>query len=209
MVRRGTDQLAEKGPGGERGFHDGRLRVLYASSFFIEDKGFFDALEAAALCERRGLPTHWKFVGAFVTRADEDRARASVSSLSSVEILGQLPRPELMAAYLQADAFVFTPSPQEGFGLVRVEAMAAGLPVITTEAGGASELLEDGCEGFIVDYGNPAAIVERLRRLAADRTLLARMSRAARRRQRTEYSLPVFERSLAEAWATALDGPGH
>lgn len=68
---------------------------------------------------------------------------------------------------------------EDGFGLVVAQAMASGRPVIVTDASGASELVTDGVNGFVVPAGSAAAIREKLELLASDPALLQRMSWAA------------------------------
>lgn len=68
---------------------------------------------------------------------------------------------------------------EDGFGLVVAQAMASGRPVIVTDASGASELVTDGVNGFVVPAGSAAAIREKLELLASDPALLQRMSAEA------------------------------
>ena len=75
-------------------------------------------------------------------------------------------------------AFVL-PSCEEGLARVIPEAMAAGLPIIASHESGASTLVEDGVEGFIVRGRDPAHIAEAMIRLAEDRELNRRMGEAA------------------------------
>ncbi|MCX7840158.1 MAG: glycosyltransferase family 4 protein [Anaerolineae bacterium] len=84
---------------------------------------------------------------------------------------------ELARLMQQCDVFVF-PSIQEGSALVTYEAMAAGLPLVTTPNAGS--VARDGEEGFIVPIRDVDALCDRLERLRGDDALRARMSRAAR-----------------------------
>lgn len=68
---------------------------------------------------------------------------------------------------------------EDGFGLVVAQALAAGRPVIVSDATGASELVADGVNGFVVPAGSARAIADRLELLASDADLLERMSAAA------------------------------
>jgi glycosyltransferase involved in cell wall biosynthesis len=77
------------------------------------------------------------------------------------------------------DVMVF-PSLFEGFGLVILEAMSQGLPVITTPHTAGPDLIEDGKDGFIVPIRSAESIARRLDQLASDPALLAAMSDAAR-----------------------------
>ena len=94
--------------------------------------------------------------------------------------LGSLPQRALAALFQQADVFVF-PTLMEGMGLSLLEAMASGLPVITTDRG-TGDLVRDGVEGFMVPIRDPIAIAERLEHLRAHPELRIAMGRAARKR---------------------------
>jgi glycosyltransferase involved in cell wall biosynthesis len=80
---------------------------------------------------------------------------------SSVKVLGRVPQNELFALYRSASALVF-PSVCDGFGMVVTEALAHGLPVITTHNVGASDLLRDGVNGWVLPVGDVDALVAKL-----------------------------------------------
>ncbi|MBV9695771.1 MAG: glycosyltransferase family 4 protein [Gammaproteobacteria bacterium] len=89
-----------------------------------------------------------------------------------------VPQAELPALYQNADVFVF-PSLIEGMPLVVLEAMACGLPVITTRHGPA-DVVRDGVDGFLVPIRDPQAIAARLEQLYRDRNVLQQMGTSAR-----------------------------
>jgi glycosyltransferase involved in cell wall biosynthesis len=96
-----------------------------------------------------------------------------------VSWLGYLPwGPELLAA-LRRNAVLCLPSATEGLGLVMVEAMSQGLPVVGTRVGGIPELVEDGVNGLLVDVHRPDQLAGALLRLRADPDLRLRMAHAA------------------------------
>ena len=88
---------------------------------------------------------------------------------------------ELAILLHQCTAFVF-PSIEEGFARVIVEAMAAGLPVIASHESGATTLVRDGVEGFIIRPRDPDQIADAMLKLALDPALNRRMGEAARRK---------------------------
>ena len=92
-----------------------------------------------------------------------------------------LPHAELAPLLRGCTAFVF-PSQEEGIARAQIEALAAGLPVIGTHEGGATTLVEDGVEGFIVRGRDPAHIAAAMLRLATEPELNRRMGQAAHRK---------------------------
>jgi glycosyltransferase involved in cell wall biosynthesis len=98
--------------------------------------------------------------------------------------------------------FVF-PSLFEGFGLVLLEALAMGLPVITTAHTAGPDLIHEGVEGFIVPIRDSTAIAERLELLHREPARLAEMSRQARLRA-SEFSWGNYEETLAACVRQAL-----
>lgn len=89
-----------------------------------------------------------------------------------------LPHQQVLDQMMQSDVLVL-PSLSEGFGLVVTEALACGVPVVVTPNVGASDLVHDGREGFVVPTCSAEAIASRLDALGRDRELLARMSHNA------------------------------
>ena len=109
-----------------------------------------------------------------------------------------LSHPRLAELLRTCTAFVL-PSCEEGFARVFPEAMGAGLPIVATYESGATTLVEDGVEGFIVPGHDPARIAEAMIRLAEDRELNGRMGEAAYQKGAISNSWQDYgDRLLAE-----------
>jgi glycosyltransferase involved in cell wall biosynthesis len=105
--------------------------------------------------------------------------------------------------YAQADVFAF-PTLEEGSALVTYEALASGLPVITTPEAGS--VVRDGREGYLVPSGDPEALCARLETLRSDPALRARLGRAARARAE-QFSWERYGDALARSVEALAGAP--
>ena len=115
---------------------------------------------------------------------------------------GMVPRGELGAFYERA-AVVALPSLREGFGMVCLEAMAHGRPVVASATGGLLDLVEDGTTGLLVPPGDVPALRAAIERLLADEELRRRLGAAARERVRRRFTRDQAAARLTEAYADA------
>lgn len=140
---------------------------------------------------------------------DRERLEGIVGSTGApVRFLGRVPDDDLPALYGCADIFAMLCRnrwgglEQEGFGIVFVEAAAAGTPQLAGRSGGADEAVADGETGFVVDDpGEIDAVTQRLRPLVADEGLRATMGERSRQRAVGEFD----QRLLARRYLDALE----
>jgi glycosyltransferase involved in cell wall biosynthesis len=119
--------------------------------------------------------TRLALVGDGPARGDLEKRFAGLPA----RFMGYMQGEALSQAYASADLFVF-PSALESFGLVVVEAMAAGLPVVASRVGGVMDVVTEGETGYTFAPGDVAGLVEGVRQIAEDRPRLEKMRRAAR-----------------------------
>jgi glycosyltransferase involved in cell wall biosynthesis len=122
--------------------------------------------------------------------------------LPGVRMLGHVPEPEQL--YPQADVFAF-PSLQEGSALVTYEALACGLPVITTPNAGS--VIQDGLEGHLVPVRDADSLAGKLEELRSRPELRREMGRASRRLAE-KHTWELYGDRLAEALVRSHHGPG-
>jgi glycosyltransferase involved in cell wall biosynthesis len=133
-----------------------------------------------------------------------DRARnAGVGD--RVHFLGPVPHGELPAVLRASDVFLLTTEPPESFGIVLIEAMATGLPVIATDYPGVRAVVDDGT-GLLVERGDPGAVAAALRRMSdagADGRL--RIGAAGRAKAEREWSWARLVERMDGAYAEAIE----
>ena len=164
---------------------------------------------AIEIARRSGMPLK---IAAKVDRVDRDYFEAVIKPLLStprVEFLGEINDSEKQDFLGGALALLFTVDWPEPFGLAMIEAMASGLPVISTELGtGTSYVNEDGVTGLIVPANDPDALASGIGRLLADPGLRGRMGAAGRIRVRENFTTEAMMRGMDRLYAEALERAG-
>jgi starch synthase len=161
-----------------------------------EQKGIFPLLEAV-----RALPDEVSLVLCASSPDTPEllaRLEAAVAGRPRVRwINAMLPVAEIVELYSHAAVFV-CPSIYEPFGLINLEAMACGTPVVATRVGGIPEVVVDGETGWLVPPGDEAALARALHGALADPARARRMGEAGRRRVEAHFSWDrIAERTLA------------
>jgi glycosyltransferase involved in cell wall biosynthesis len=128
------------------------------------------------------------------------RERRSLGLEGTIELLGEMPGSQaLREEYRRADIFCL-PSLQEGFGIVYLEAMASGLPIVALDAAAVPEIVLEDRVGMLVPPDKPGALAETLIRLLQDRDLRLRMGTAGKERAAL-YDWPNVARRFLDAVA--------
>jgi D-inositol-3-phosphate glycosyltransferase len=120
----------------------------------------------------------------------------------TVTFLGQKAQ-DTLPYYYSAAEVVVVPSHYESFGLVALEAMACGTPVVASETGGLVFLVRDGETGFHVPTGDPEALAERLRQLLTDEVLRHRLGQQAAEYAR-RYAWPIVADQVIDLYQSTL-----
>jgi glycosyltransferase involved in cell wall biosynthesis len=185
--------------GRDRSARDWRWRLLYIGRV-VEQKGVHTAIEAMAQ-----LPgeAELRVIGdgdeAYKRRLAELADRTGVSARVSFEPSRSGER--VIAAYREADAVLFPVEWAEPFGLVPLEAMALGRPVLATGRGGSGDYLRDGVNSLLFTPGDPAALAAALTRLASHPELRNRLRdgglETARKHSEDEFNRRALEEMQA------------
>lgn len=170
-----------------------------------ERKGCYDLLGAAA----KVVTLHPELQLLLGGDGELKQVRSRAGELgvgNKVELLGWVKGADKELHLFNAMIYAL-PSYNEGLPMSLLEAMAAGLPILSTPIGGIPEAITDGVEGFLIEPGDIDGLADRLSRLLDDPDLAQRMGEAARRKVATTFSadvvLPQIEQLYIELGFTA------
>ncbi len=172
------------------------VKVVFAARL-LWDKGISEFVEAAKLLHDEGVNAEFIIVG------DSDAGNpASVPeetlklwrNIPSIKLLGHLSN---MAALLDTTDIMVLPSYREGLPRGLIEAAAAGIPIITTDAPGCREVVDDGLNGYLVPVRDSISLADAMRKLITNPELATQMGSAGRAKAIAEFDEQiVFEKTL-------------
>jgi glycosyltransferase involved in cell wall biosynthesis len=184
-------------PAGSEGARSGPGELLTVASL-TEQKGHLDFLDVLARLEYREI--RWHCVGSGPLEEKIRRKAGRLGLEQRVVFHGS--RTDPVPFYRDAGLFVL-PSRWEGFGLVVVEAMAAGVPVFASRVDGIAEILEDGKTGVLCNVRDPESAARKLQSLLEDAPFRERIRRAARNASK-RYSILRTAAAYAQMYEESL-----
>lgn len=183
------------------------FRVITTGSL-IWQKGHEYALQAINLLKDRHIDVRFTIIG---DGPERQRVLYTIQDLGlekEVQLVGSVPPAHVRDLLQQADIFLLS-SLSEGISNAVLEAMACGLPVVTTDCGGMREAVTDGIEGFTVPVRDPETMAAALAKLARDPELRSRMGRAARDRILKQFTLAQQTAAFIELYQSLMKVPKH
>ena len=153
-------------------------------------KGVLDLLDAVDLLDR---PVRVLVSGIGPELAE---VQGRTGARDDVELLGYVHHDDAPTVYRRGDVFV-SPTYTEGFSNTVLEAMASGLPVVSTDTTGVKDAVRHGDNGLLHEPGDVRGLAEQLDRVLADEALRARVAETALEEVRRRYAWPVLARTVA------------
>lgn len=205
VVPNGADyQVPQKQSAGEE------VKLLYLSNL-LASKGIIDVFDAIHLLKNvPGLPPFSvDLIGEWLHQETRQYCLDLVEKQAlPVRIHSSAASANKFRFLADADVFVFPPREPEGHPWSIVEAMAASLPVISTDQGAIIESVLDGVNGFIVEPANPKAIAEKLRTLILDKNKRTAMGKASRDLYLKHYTEASMVANLEQTFNRVIHGTG-
>lgn len=174
---------------------DGTLNILFVGRF-EERKGLIHLLKAYHRLRKRKVDARLLVVGGG-SKAREYRRFIGLRGLRDVEFLGRVSDEDKARYFASADIFCAPNTGQESFGIVLLEAMAAGVPIVASDIHGFKNVVQRNVQGLLVEPRNPRALAAALYTLARDPDLRHEMGEAGRAKA-PEYSWPSVTRRLVD-----------
>jgi colanic acid/amylovoran biosynthesis glycosyltransferase len=184
------------------------LRVISVGRLAWQ-KGYEFAVDAIACVCAAGVPVEYTILGEGPDKEAAVFAARQWGLLEKgvVHFAGAVPREDVPRYLAQADVMLHA-AVEEGFCNAVLEAQAAGLPIVTSDAGGLPENVADGVTGFVVPRRDPEAMARRLIELARDPELGRRMGAAGRERVFAKFDLSHQVEAFATLYAELVDQQG-
>ena len=193
------------------------LRLINIARLYPRQKGQDILIKALGICLARGLDVRCDFVG---DPPEGDREmvpslmRLAAAEGASDRIRFLCDRTDVPVLLEDADIFVL-PSRYEGFGLVLLEAMAAGVPVIAADVDGPAELIVDGSNGIKFKAGSAEDLADKIAALAGRPEVAARMAKTAQHfvtefdiaNMREQY-FAIYRQMMPAAWSSPVKKAG-
>lgn len=171
--------LDGRGEAGRTGGGHGEPLRLLSVGRLVPEKGSPVLLDALERLDATGVPAHLRIAGSGPLHEELSRRMSTGRLEGRVELLGAVSQDDLPDLYRWADVFVL-PSFSEGLPVVLMEALACGVPVVTTRIAGIPELVVDGVVGRVVSAGRADELADAIVDLARDPDGRARMGARGR-----------------------------
>lgn len=177
--------------------------MILSVARLVEKKGLSDLIASADILRRRGRVFHLEIIGSGPQREALQAQAKRLGLADWVRLPGAQAHDLVCVAYQRASVFVLpsviaSNGDRDGIPNVLLEAMASGVPVVSTPVSGIPELIESGLDGLLVPPNDPTALAEAIDKLLASQQLRENLARAARGKVESAFSLDASaERLLA------------
>ena len=182
------------------------LKVGFAG-LLMGSKGAHTLVQALIALHQQGVCLQAQLAGASFQLGYREQLQGLLTAAGlddRVRFVGQLQRPQLSRFWALHQVGVFASTFPEAFGIVGAEVMASGLVLVTTGVGGAAELIEPGVSGLRFEPDNPSSLVSALQTLLVDPQSLLRLSREARQRVQSQFSVSRAAEQLEAEFKSML-----
>ncbi len=176
------------------GQQDRDLPLLLSVGRLCEKKGFPYLLQACQILKQKGYQFRCKIVGYGPMKEELEQVIETLEIGDIVSLVGQLAQDKVIKLYAEADIFalpcqITEDGDRDGIPNVLIEAMAMGVPVVSTDISGISELIEPKINGILIPEKDPEALAEELEQLLTQPQLVQQLKKSSRNKVLRQFSL--------------------
>jgi glycosyltransferase involved in cell wall biosynthesis len=181
------------------------VKILFLSNL-RESKGILNVIDAISLLSKKNNDFKVNIYGEWTEKKSRDYCLKKIKNEKLPVLIGTpLSKQKKMQEMINSDIFVFPPNAPEGHPWVIIEAMAAGLPIITTDRGAITESVINGVNGFIVRTNSPEEIAEKIRFLIDNPEERIRMGKESHRLYEENFTEEIMVKNLSKVFDTVLN----
>jgi glycosyltransferase involved in cell wall biosynthesis len=184
------------------------LPLLFTVRRLVERMGLTDLIDSAALLAERKIPFQLAVGGRGPLCTQLEAQARDSAAASHIRFLGEVTEEDLPRWYGACDLFALPTRSLEGFGMVTLEALSSGVPVLGTHVGATAEILGELDPFLLVDEPGPAAMADRMEALLADPARLDRLGREARALVEKKYGWPAVAEQTLKVYREAARPAG-
>jgi len=171
------------------------VQIIFCAARLAPEKGIEFLLEAFKSISAKHTSIRLRIAGDGSVRSALETMAQELGIFSHVDFLGQLPEKQITEELRNSDLFVL-PSLAEGLPVSLMEAMATGVPVVATNIGGISELIESGLSGLLVAPTDALALADAILSMIRDRDFRAQLASNGRRKIADQFDIDVETNKL-------------
>lgn len=183
--------------------------LVFSVGRFVEKKGFHILIRALALLQQQQISFRCVIAGTGPLFGPIQAQSESLGLAGCLEMPGGMPQERVKAMFDTADVFVLPcvvaeSGDQDGIPVALMEAMALGVPVVSTGVSGIPELIADGENGLLAGAGDPAALAQAIRQIMQDSALGQRLAKQARATIEEHFNVETIATNLESLFRASI-----
>lgn len=198
---------------GDKPFKNGELKTVLFVGRLIAWKGISNLIKAIKIVQLKNSPVELIIIGEGPKKFELESLANELSISSNIHFYGNITREKLYQSYKSADILVLPSTivdgQTEGLGVVLLEAMASGVPVIGSNTGGITDIIEDGVNGLLVPADEPQALADAIIRILENSDLAERFRKAGLETVRERFTWDVITDQFVKVYQEILKESHH
>ncbi len=186
---------------------NGKIQILFLGNL-TQRKGIYDILEVVPKIKDKFIDVNFVFAGSEEFPGDLNRFKKECVAKeinNSIKLIFNFSDNEKMKLFFESDIYLL-PSYAEGLPISLLEAMAAGLPVISTPVGGIPEVIEEGVNGFIISPGDTDDLANKICKLVEDKDLREMMGEKNQLTIKQMYDWLIVSKKISSMYYSIVAG---